>query len=78
MAMYALLFITNNPGYNLQKEVIKMAKIIHRYVNGKEINYNDLSNYQITNHTILDIIYAAINHNTVQITSSSKSNNKKS
>lgn len=55
-----------------------MAKIIHRYVNGKEINYNDLSNYQITNRTILDIIYAAINRNTVQITSSSKSNNQKS
>lgn len=55
-----------------------MAEIIHRYVNGKEINYNDLSNYQITNRTILDIIYAAINRNTVQSTSHSKSNDQKS
>ncbi len=55
-----------------------MAKIIHRYVNGIEINYDDIPHYQITNRTILDIIYAAINRNTVQSTSHSKSNDQKS
>lgn len=37
-----------------------MADIIHRYINGNEVKYDDLPHYKITNQTILDIVHSAI------------------
>lgn len=33
-----------------------MAEIVHRYVNGTAVSFDDLSHYRITNRTILEII----------------------
>ena len=46
-----------------------MIEIVHRYVNGKEVSYDDLPNYTITNKIILDIVYEAMKKNNITMVS---------
>lgn len=51
-----------------------MAEIIHRYINGTEVSFNDLPNYQITDRTILDIIGHAAKRGHTSSTNESSQN----
>ncbi|MGN0157845.1 MAG: hypothetical protein ACI39W_01680 [Brotaphodocola sp.] len=55
-----------------------MANIIHRYINGKKVEFEELSRYQITNRTILDIVCAAIKRSTAYDTTPAKLENNES
>ena len=48
-----------------------MFEIVHRRINGKEVSYEDIPKYKITNQIILDIVHEAIQKNNLAIASDS-------
>jgi hypothetical protein len=46
--------------------------IDHRYISGKEVTFNELKNYSITNPIVLDTIHNTLN----RINKNIKTNNK--